>query len=678
MDSDLLDLFRDIAELNSQLEQQDNHLQSILIDEKSPRKGPPRMAANSSSKSSPKMRKTKQKKTQLEPILVRKEPLPQEARSPSQKRLVPMPMISAREALKPKPTLRSDFMHHRIEIEKLMNQITESSEEAGVLQEVNDLVSIVLTQSQNHLENADNTLRNGEVRPPAHYQKAIEKLLNDETRTNILVVDKPTKREIPVFKKMHIKYTDTDKDDLDTMLLAHYSPDEDTSSTSYRPQKPYTHDTLPDVIVPVSRVPKTTRQLPPDDADFDLSLYSPVNIITKAQKSLGSVLSQTNSLSPYSSPNRTETNMSHLSTLVSQSSASPSKPTVPLSSSSSSFSPQTKRSIAATRRSTEEDELDRMVKDILARVSQQSEAAEAANGTGSEDLDQTLTINTSATKAVYDEDLLLLTPSLYGKSGLHTHQEVSKDNSADDEEDPDLRFDMELIRNSSRNERELLQGRVNSMKSRLDLLLGDGDAAGMASLGHSGDVVHQVLSSARAPQDDDEQRLDAHSHLLHKVVRALMKKKNEKKDKRGKDPNRKSKRLGSKIVSDGDNTNSGSSNSNHGNMNMNASEGSSRKRTESNESTQSDSEITTESPQLTPMPPLTEMPSFSSPRSIRKQLAQVSSLSTMQEVDEEQDDQSVHSKSERKPTRQRGAKIKLTEKALAAKEAVRERTQLML
>eukprot|EP01033_Poteriospumella_lacustris_P001514 gene1514-1091_t len=597
----------------------------------------------------------------------------------------------------PKLQLRSEFREHMAEIERMKELLSDSREEGEVLREVNGVVSLLLNKSQGYLAKADQSLRTADAQAPSHYKSIIRKLLDNQTKTTIVVSPKPTPRKVPIYKKAPIEYTDRSQRDLDELLQQHGDPAEGSRlGASGSGRAPFNFPDIFDRIYnkpvadgadgPTSSSGKAAkapvgRQL---EKDFDLSLFSPAKLIDRAQQSLTSAISS-------------ET----IASLRRETAAS-----MDVGSSSSSSSQRPPPGRAPLKAEQDLDDLVREVLDSVDRHSQRitaaplsSSSSSTAAATGAAPATPTrgaLAVDTSygddsshpptATQMAsstrpagdayrLDDDLSLLTPSLFSPK-------PTPQRSSDEERQRDDDAELELIRSSHRSERERIHGQMQAMRSKLDSLLSSSasaTAAGTAVAAADGAKdrgvdVERLLPKLVGPTSlqskDDESKLTEHEDLLQKVMRALMKKTNKDKDgDAAADKDHKAERRASRRATKAT-----------GGSATGAKEASAA--TVEGGSAESKSDDRRQSVgKLVPVPPTGQRSSSSGHTPRSRKLNAAVSLSTMHEVDDEADDDSErtgHSSRRHKHTDSGKALFgssRPTEKSLAAVEAVKERTK---
>jgi hypothetical protein len=634
----------------------------------------------------------------------------------------------------PKLQLRSEFREHMAEIERMKELLSDSREEGEVLREVNGVVSLLLNKSQGYLAKADQSLRTADAQAPSHYKSIIRKLLDNQTKTTIVVSPKPTPRKVPIYKKAPIEYTDRSQRDLDELLQQHGDPAEGSRlGASGSGRAPFNFPDIFDRIYnkpvadgadgPTSSSGKAAkapvgRQL---EKDFDLSLFSPAKLIDRAQQSLTSAISS--------------------ETIASLRRETAASMDVGGSSSSSQRPPLGRAPLKA------EQDLDDLVREVLDSVDRHSQritaappsssSSSTAAATGAAPATPTrgaLAVDTSygddsshpptATQMAsstrpagdayrLDDDLSLLTPSLFSPK-------PTAQRSSDEERQRDDDAELELIRSSHRSERERIHGQMQAMRSKLDSLLSSSasaTAAGTAVAAADGAKdrgvdVERLLPKLVGPTSlqskDDESKLTEHEDLLQKVMRALMKKTNKDKDgdvaadKDHKAERRASRRATkatggsatgvsqptaaaapSSSSSSGGSAGAAPSSSSAPSLLLpvdQAKEASAA--TVEGGSAESKSDDRRQSVgKLVPVPPTGQRSSSSGHTPRSRKLNAAVSLSTMHEVDDEADDDSErtgHSSRRHKHTDSGKALFgssRPTEKSLAAVEAVKERTK---
>lgn len=610
-----------------------------------------------------------QKKHPIPSAAVR--PAPKRLLVPSTKNLQSTSLTPAPPETKKPPTLtdgnlpvykfRAEFRRHMQEIEKMKDLLADSPEETEVLKEMNGVVSVLLKKSQSYLSKADNSLRNANAEAPNHYKDILRKLLDNQSKTTIVISPKPASSKVPIFKKMQIEYSDRTQKDLNNLLKKHPQVVGSAEPTSTNQESPRSEFNFPDIFDRVYAKPQKLKTL---EKEFDLSSFSSAKLIERAQHSLSSTISS-ESINNYK--RETSDNFSPVE-YIAQSS-----PRAPLRA---------------------EEELDAVVKNVIQNASRHNntrklpEILEPVNGQAASnsivsplmistsnftepthaaaimdpEVDFTL-INTTfaptptkfpSSFPIIDEDLAMLTPSLF------TRKPPANQDNEDEREDKQTAFEMDLIRCNNQNERERIHGQMNQMRSRMDSLLGMSPSSAAQ---YSSDVNIEELLPRLAQYNiqmrDDDKKLGEHEDLLHKVFKALVKKANQD-DKgvssEGKDiSERKVSREASKPPS--------------------ASTGESNKKAES-ASKQIGDDLSGNKSKMTPAPPaLHSALSNQTPRT--RKLAKAISLSTMHEVEGENDDDSAqtgNSKREKYGKRVYGSS-RPTEKSLAAIEATKERTR---
>ena len=617
----------------------------------------------------------------------------------------------------PKLQLRSEFREHMAEIERMKELLSDSREEGEVLREVNGVVSLLLNKSQGYLAKADQSLRTADAQAPSHYKSIIRKLLDNQSKTTIVVSPKPTPRKVPIYKKAPIEYTDRSQRDLDELLQQHGDPAEGSRlGASGSERAPFNFPDIFDRIYnkpmadgadgPTSSSGKAAkapvgRQL---EKDFDLSLFSPAKLIDRAQQSLTSAISS-------------ET----IASLRREAAAS-------MDVGSSGQRPPPGR--APLKAEQDLDDLVREVLDSVDRHSQRitaappSSSASTAAATGAAPATPTrgpLAIDTSygddtshpptatqmasstrSTGDAYrlDDDLSLLTPSLFSPK-------PTPQRSSDEEQRRDDDAELELIRSSNRSERERIHGQMQAMRSKLDSLLSSSataTAAGSAVAAADGAKdrgvdVERLLPKLVGPTSlqskDDESKLTEHEDLLQKVMRALMKKTNKDKDgDAAADKDHKTERRASRratkatggsatSVSQPTAVAAPSSSSAPPSLALPVDQAKEAAAvTAEGGSAESKSDDRRQSVgKLVPVPPTGQRSSSSGHTPRSRKLSAAVSLSTMHEVDDEADDDSErtgHSSRRHRHTDSGKALVgssRPTEKSLAAVEAVKERAK---
>lgn len=610
----------------------------------------------------------------------RKEPIPSAAARPAPKRsfvpstnnLQASSLTPAPPATKKPPTLtdgslpvhkfRAEFRQHLQEIEKMKDLLTDSPEETEILKEMNGVVSVLLKKSQSYLSKADYSLRNANAEAPNHYKDILRKLLDNQSKTTIVMSPKPASRKIPIYKKMQIEYTDRNQKDLNDLLEKHPRIVGFAETTSTKQASPRNEFNFPDIFDRVYAKPQILKE---SKKEFDLSSFSSAKLIERAQQSLSSAISS-ESISNFK--RESSGSMSPAKYIAQDSSKVPQRAEV---------------------------ELDALVNDVIQKASRNNstrklpELLEPEDGRApSTSINSPLVISThnlsdsSRAPALIgsaidssvpdssfftptptkfpspfpsiDEDLAMLTPSLF------TRKPQENQDYEEVQEDKQMAFEMDLIRSSNQNERERIHGQMNEMRSRLDSLL---DLSPSSAAQCSSDVGIELFQYNLQVQGNDK-KLGEHEELLHKVLNALAK----------------------KTSQDEKDASSGSKDKSEWKLSRTASKLVSMLPGECNFDENDNDEAALESKSddtsgrkshLTPAPPAQRSTATNqTPRS--RKLAKAISLSTMHEEEGENDDDSERtgssSKKENHSKKVYGSS-RPTEKSLAAIEATKERSK---
>jgi hypothetical protein len=520
---------------------------------------------------------------------------------------------------------------------------------------------VLLKKSQSYLSKADYSLRNANAEAPNHYKDILRKLLDNQSKTAIVMSPKPASRKVPIYKKMQIEYTDRNQKDLNDLLEKHPRVVGFTETTSTKQASPCNEFNFPDIFDRVYAKPQILKQ---SKKEFDLSSFSSAKLIERAQQSLSSAIS---SESISNLKRESSDSLSPAKDIAQNSSKVPQRAEVELDALVNDVIQNASRN-NSTRKLPEllEPEDGRapstsINSPLVISTHNLSESSRAPAPIGSA-VDSSVpdsSFTPTPTKfpssfPIIDEDLAMLTPSLF------TRKPQENQDYEEAREDKQMAFEMDLIRSSNQNERERIHGQMNEMRSRLDNLL---DLSPSLAAQYSSDVGKE-LSQYNLQAQGNDKKLEEHEELLHKVLKALAKKTSQ--DEKDASSGSKDKsewilsRTASKLVS----MLTGESNFDENDNDEAALESKS-------------DDTSGKKSNLTPAPPAQRSTATNqTPRS--RKLAKAISLSTMHEEEGENDDDSERigssSKKENHSKKVYGSS-RPTEKSLAAIEATKERSK---